>query len=118
MRRAAAAAFAVTAAVMSVTPLAGVAHADVLGNQAFQFEMTCTGLGDVLTTNAGPSQSGVLQVVGTNTILQFTSSDHPPVGRITKATAAGTTCTLIAAGPPGDLQPKDPEVFPVVIVNG
>jgi len=114
----AAAAFAVITGVLAATQVTGVAHADVGGAQAFQFEETCTGLGQVLVTNAGPSHSGVFQVVGTDTILQFPISDHPPTAWIAKAAAAGTTCTVTAAGPPGNLQPIDPVEFPVVIVNG
>jgi hypothetical protein len=112
------AAVAVAMGLAAVTQLTGVAHADVSGAQAFQFQETCTGLGEVLITNAGPSHSGVFQVVGTDTILQFPIFDHTPPGWVAKAAAAGTTCTTTAAGPPGDLQPIDPVTFPVVIVNG
>jgi hypothetical protein len=89
----------------------------------FQFALTCTGIGDVLATNIGASQTAAFQVVGTNAIILpgFTGQfgfESPP-GVVTQALAAGTTCTLTAAGRPGSVEPVEPPVtFPVVIVNG
>jgi hypothetical protein len=91
--------------------------------KTFQFALTCTGIGDVLATNIGPSHTAAFQVVGTNTVIlpgltgQFGIVSPP--GIVTRALAAGTTCTLTAGGPPGSLEPVEPPVtFPVVIVNG
>jgi hypothetical protein len=89
----------------------------------FQFALTCTGIGDVLATNIGQAQTAAFQVVGTNTVIlpgltgQFDIVSPP--GIVTQALAAGTTCTLTAAGLPGALEPVEPPfTFPVVIVNG
>ncbi len=39
-------------------------------------------------------------------------------GIVKQALAAGTTCTLTAAGPPGALAPVEPSIaFPVVIID-
>jgi hypothetical protein len=91
--------------------------------KTFQFALTCTGIGDVLATNIGQSNTEAFQVVGTNTVIllgltgQFGIVSAP--GIVTQALAAGTTCTLTAAGPPGALEPVEPPVtFPVVIING
>jgi len=91
--------------------------------KTFQFAMTCTGIGSVLATNIGPSQTAAFQVVGTNAVIlpgftgEFGLVSAP--GLVTRALAAGTTCTLTAAGLPGALEPVEPPVtFPVVIVNG
>jgi hypothetical protein len=85
--------------------------------------MTCTGVGSVLATNIGPSQTSAFQVVGTNAVIlpgfsgEFGLVSAP--GLVMRALAAGTTCTLTAAGLPGALEPVEPPVtFPVVIVNG
>jgi hypothetical protein len=105
---------------MVVQQLSGVAHADALGPNAFEFAGTCTDLGQVLATNAGPAHSETWQVIGTNTILHFPEhKDGGPAGWLALAEAAGTTCTVTAAGPLGDLQPFDqPLVFIVYITNG
>jgi hypothetical protein len=97
---------------------AGTAAADpVQPPKTFQFALTCTGLGDVLATNIGPAHTRAFQVVGTNTILLVPLDDTP--GLESQALAAGTTCTLTAAGPPGALEPVEPPfTFPVVIVSG
>jgi hypothetical protein len=89
----------------------------------FQFALTCTGIGDVLATNIGRAHTAAFQVVGTNTVILpgFTGEFGfvSPPGIVTQALAAGTTCTLTAAGRPGSLEPVEPPVpFPVVIVNG
>jgi hypothetical protein len=102
-------------AVFGVT-LAGPAQADPTGPTAFYFGANCTGIGEVVLTNAGPSRAAALQVLGTNTIVLV------PVNRgiEERGIAAGTTCTFHAFGPdPDDLEENpDPETFPVVIVNG
>jgi hypothetical protein len=97
---------------------AGTAAADpVQPPKTFQFALTCTGLGDVLATNIGPASTRAFQVVGTNTILLVPLDDTP--GLESQALAAGTTCTITAAGLPGALEPVEPPfTFPVVIVNG
>jgi hypothetical protein len=91
--------------------------------KTFQFTFTCTGIGDVLATNIVQAQTAAFQVVGTNTVILpgFTGQFGyvSPPGIVTQALAAGTTCTVTAAGPPGSLEPVEPPVtFPVVIVNG
>jgi hypothetical protein len=97
---------------------AGTAAADpVQPPKTFQFALTCTGLGDVLATNIGQASTRALQVVGTNTILLVPLDDTP--GLESQALAAGTTCTITAAGLPGALEPVEPPLtIPVVIVNG
>jgi hypothetical protein len=96
--------------------------------KTFQFALTCTGLGDVLATNLGVAHNEAIQVVGTNTVILFAFNGEvlpdgevltSAPGIVTQALAAGTTCTLTAAGPPGALEPVEPPfTFPVVIVNG
>jgi hypothetical protein len=39
-------------------------------------------------------------------------------GLVNQAEAAGTICTVTAEGPPGALEPIEPVVVPVVIING
>jgi hypothetical protein len=97
---------------------AGTAAADPVQPPAtLQFALTCTGLGDVLATNVGHAHNRAVQVVGTNTIILIPFDDTP--GLESQALAAGTTCTLTAAGPPGALEPVAPPfTFPVVIVSG
>ena len=107
-----------SAGILIAPQLGASALADANGPNAFQFAGTCTGLGQVVGTNAGPAASGVWQVVGTTTVLQFATHANGPAPRLAKAVAAGTTCTVTAAGPAGQLAPIDPVVFPVVIVNG
>jgi hypothetical protein len=96
--------------------LAGPGQADPTGPTAFYFGANCTGIGDVVLTNAGPSRAAALQVLGTNTIVVV------PVNRgiEERGIAAGTTCTFHAFGPdPNDLEEiPNPETFPVVIVSG
>jgi hypothetical protein len=114
------------AAIALVGAVGGAATAaadPVQPQKTFQFALTCTGIGDVLATNIGPAHTAAFQVVGTNTVIlpgltgQFGIVSPP--GIVTQALAAGTTCTLTAAGPPGSLEPVEPPVtFPVVIVNG
>jgi hypothetical protein len=110
---------AVTAiALVGAVGGAGTAAADpVQPPKTFQFALTCTGLGDVLATNIGQAHNTAIQVVGTNTIILLGFDGAP--GIASQALAAGTTCTLTAAGPPGALEPVEPPfTFPVVIVNG
>jgi hypothetical protein len=97
---------------------AGTAAADpVQPPKTFQFALTCTGLGEVLGTNIGPASTRAFHVVGTNTILLVPLDDTP--GLESQALAAGTTCTITAAGLPGALEPVEPPLtLPVVIVNG
>jgi hypothetical protein len=103
---------------------AATAEADpVRPPDTFQFALTCTGIGDVLATNIAQAETAAFQVVGTNAVIlpgftgEFTFVSPP--GIVNQALAAGTTCTVTAAGPPGSLEPIDPPVtFPVVIVNG
>ena len=61
--------------------------------------------------------------MGTNAVIlpgftgQFGLVSAP--GIVTRALAAGTTCTLTAAGPPASLELFEPPfTFPVVIVDG
>ena len=72
---------------------------------------------------AGNAQNEAAQVVGANTVILFGFTgqfgEFSAPGIVTRALAAGTTCTLTAAGAPGSLEPVEPPVtFPVVIVNG
>jgi len=115
---------ATIAAALAVSLMvAGSVSADpVAGPEAFEFSATCTGIGSVILTNAGPA-FGSLHVVGTNAIVLVPFQDD--VGGIitspallTKALAAGTTCTFTGAGFPGQIEPFDPFTLPVVIVNG
>jgi hypothetical protein len=114
----------VAAALVVAAGEAATAAADpIQPPNTFQFALTCTGLGDVLTTNLGNAQNEAVQVVGTNTVILFAFTgqfgEFSAPGIVTQALAAGTTCTVTAAGPPGSLEPIDPPVtFPVVIVNG
>ena len=104
-----------TMAAFALT-LAGTGQADPTGPTAFYFGANCTGIGEVVLTNAGPSRAAALQVLGTNTVVLV------PVNRgiEERGIAAGTTCTFHAFGPdPNDLEENpDPETFPVVIVTG
>jgi hypothetical protein len=107
-----------TVALVGAVVGAGTAAADpVRPPKTFQFALTCTGLGDVLATNIGPASTRAWQVVGTNTVLLVPLDDTP--GLESQALAAGTTCTITAAGLPGALTPVEPPLtLPVVIVNG
>jgi hypothetical protein len=116
-------AIAAAALVVAAGEAATAAADPVQPPNTFQFALTCTGLGDVLATNLGNAQNEAAQVVGTNTVILFGFTgqfgEFAAPGIVTRALAAGTTCTLTAAGPPGSLEPVDPPVtFPVVIVNG
>jgi hypothetical protein len=90
--------------------------------KTIQIAATCTGLGDVLVTNLEPAQTRAFQVVAPN----GTTKDGNTVilvgttpGLLSRAQAAGTTCTVTAAGAPGALEPVEPPiVVPVVIING
>ena len=116
----------VAAAIALVGAVCGAAPAaadPVRPPDTFQFALTCTGIGDVLATNIGRAHTAAFQVVGTNAVILpgFTGEFGfvSPPGIVTQALAAGTTCTVTAAGPPGSLEPIEPPVaFPVVIVNG
>jgi hypothetical protein len=106
---------AVAAVGILALTAAGAARADPTGPTAFYFGANCTGIGEVVLTNAGPSRAAALQVIGTNTVVLV------PKNRAieTRGMEAGTTCTFHAFGPdPNNLEETDPETFPVVIVNG
>jgi hypothetical protein len=117
--------FIATIAAVGATSLmvvGGVSADPVVGPQAFEFSATCTGIGSVILTNAGPA-FGSLHVVGTNAIVLVPFQDG--VGGIitspallAQALAAGTSCTFTGAGPPGNIEPFDPFTLPAVIVNG
>jgi hypothetical protein len=120
--RRAAVAFAVVGAV-SLMSFAAPVRADGGGATAFYFAATCTGLGDVILTNAGPSHTAALQVLGTTTVVLvpasvFTNPQGVP-GLAGEAAAQGTTCTLTAGGySPDQLVPFDqPVTRPVVIIG-
>jgi hypothetical protein len=102
--------------VVFASMLATPGQADPTGPTAFYFGANCTGIGEVVLTNAGPSHAAALQVLGTNTVVLV------PVSRgiEERGLAAGTSCTFHAFGPdPSDLEENpNPETFPVVIVNG
>jgi hypothetical protein len=116
----------IIAAIALAGALGGAATAaadPIQPSKTFQFALTCTGIGDVLATNIGPAHTAAFQVVGTNTVIMPGLTGQfgivSPPGIVTHALAAGTTCTLTAAGPPGSLEPLEPPVtFPAVIVNG
>ena len=98
-------------ALLLVTP----ARADPLppNPNVFEFQSTCPGLGDVLTTNIAQSQSEAFQVVGTHMVILL--GQNVP-GLIDRAQAVGTTCTVTARGTPGDLQPVNPPLTVSVII--
>jgi hypothetical protein len=103
-----------TLAAFALT-LAATGQADPTGPTAFYFGANCTGIGEVVLANTGPSNAAALHVLGTNTNVLV------PKNRAieTHGIAAGTTCTFHAFGPdPNTLQETDPQTFPVVIVNG
>ena len=90
----------------------------IAGPTAFEYSATCTGIGSVMLTNAGPSH-GVLLVVGTSASVLVPEAATPSPALLQQALAAGTTCTFTAGGPPGHIGPFDnPFTLPVVIVNG
>ena len=103
---------AVAAVLIGAIPV----QADPTGTTAFYFSATCTGLGDVILTNAGPSQTAALQVLGSTAVALL------PVNRgiIAKALANGTSCTFTGFGPsPDDLTPFIPPRPPdPVVITG
>jgi hypothetical protein len=107
---------AVLASVVAAFVFAVPAQADPTGPTAFYFSATCTGLGSVILTNAGPSLTAALQVLGSTTVVLLPVNQ----GIVKRAFAAGTTCTFTGAGPsPDDLVAFDPPrpPDPVVIVG-
>jgi hypothetical protein len=107
---------AVLAFVVAAFVFAVPAQGDPTGPTAFYFSATCTGLGSVVLTNAGPSQTAALQVLGKRTIVLLPVNQ----GIVRRALAEGTTCTFTGFGPsPDDLAPFDPPrpPDPVVIVG-
>jgi hypothetical protein len=108
-------AMATVAGAFAVT-FAAPSQADPTGPTAFYFSADCTGTGSVLLTNAGPSRTAALQVVGTNTIILV------PVNRgiVELALAAGTTCTFTGFGSDPDAleEIENPHADPVVIIDG
>jgi hypothetical protein len=110
------------AGAASLMLASGVSADPVAGPTAFEFSATCSGMGSVILTNAGPA-FGALHVVGTNAIVLVPVQDGvggiiTSPGLLTQALAAGTTCTFTGGGPPGNIEPFDPITLPVVIVNG
>ena len=95
----------------------GVSADPIAGPTAFEFSATCSGLGSVILTNAGPSH-GALLVVGTSIGVLVPEVATPSSALLQKALAAGTTCTFTGGGPPGNIEPIDPVTLPVVIVGG
>jgi hypothetical protein len=107
---------AVLASVVVAFVFALPAQADPTGPTAFYFSATCTGLGSVVLTNAGPSLTAALQVLGSTTVVLLPVNE----GIVRRALAEGTTCTFTGFGPsPDDLAPFDPPrpPDPVVIVG-
>jgi hypothetical protein len=91
----------IAAAGAALLMVASSVSADpVAGPTAFEFSATCSGLGSVILTNAGPSH-GALLVVGTSTSVLVPEAATPSPALLQKALAAGTTCTFTggAAGP-------------------
>ena len=106
------------AGAASLMLASGVPADPIAGPTAFEYVATCTGIGSVMLTNAGPSH-GVLLVVGTSTSVLVPEAATPSASLLQKALAAGTTCTFTAGGSPGHIEPfDDPFTLPVVIVNG
>jgi hypothetical protein len=107
----------VAAGAVSLMVASGVSADPVAGPTAFEFSATCSGIGSVILTNAGPA-FGALHVVGTNAIVLVPEAIITSPGLLTRALAAGTTCMFTGGGPPGNIEPFDPITLPVVIVNG
>lgn len=100
----------VVGSLVAALALAGPVNADPSGPTAFYFAANCTGLGDVLLVNAGPSRTAALQVVGSTTVLLI------PVNPALRE-RANTVCTITAAGPdPANLQPIPGGAFTDVAV--
>lgn len=113
--------FAVALAVAGAASLMSFAapvRADVVGPQAFYFAATCTGIGDVVVTNPGLSNTIAFQVLGTTTVILVPDTTNPSgvPGLASQAAASGTTCTFTAGGEsPDQLDPFPPITLPVVI---
>jgi hypothetical protein len=108
----------VAVAAVSLMSFAAPVRADVVGPQAAYFAATCTGIGDVVVTNAGLSRTIAFQVLGTTTVVLVPDTTNPSgvPGLARQAAAAGTTCTFTAAGEsPDQLDPFPPVTLPVVI---
>jgi hypothetical protein len=113
--------FAVALAVAGAASLMSFAapvRADVVGPQAFYFAATCTGIGDVVVTNPGLSNTIAFQVLGTTTVILVPDTTNPSgvPGLASRAAASGTTCTFTAGGEsPDQLDPFPPITLPAVI---
>lgn len=108
----------VVVGAVTLLSFAAPVRADVVGPQAFYFAATCTGLGDVVVTNAGVSRTIAFQVLGTTTVILVPDTTNPSgvPGLASQAAAAGTTCTFTAGGDsPDQLDPFPPITLPVVI---
>lgn len=104
----------------SLLSFAAPVRADVVSpTQSFYFAATCTGLGDVVVTNASVSRTIAFQVLGTTTVVlvpEGTTNPSGVPGLASQAAAAGTTCTFTAGGDsPDQLEPFPPITLPVVI---
>jgi hypothetical protein len=118
IRRSAAALVAV--GTVSLLSFAAPVRADVVGPQAFYFAATCTGMGDVVVTNAGLSKTIAFQVLGTTTVVLVPDTSNPSgvPGLASQAATAGTTCTFTAGGDsPDQLDQFPPITLPVVITS-
>jgi hypothetical protein len=103
---------------VSLLSFAAPVRADVVGPQAVYFAATCTGIGDVIVTNAGLSRTIAFQVLGRTTVVLVPDTTNPSgvSGLASQAAAAGTTCTFTAGGEsPDQLDPFPPVTLPVVI---
>ena len=101
----------VAAGAVSLMVASGVSADPISGPTAFEFSATCSGLGSVILTNAGPSH-GALLVVGTSIGVLVPEVATPSSALLQKALAAGTTCTFTGGGPPGNIEPMTPSRFP------
>jgi hypothetical protein len=116
IRRSAVALVAVGTA--SLLSFAAPVRADVVGPRAFYFAATCTGIGDVVVTNAGLSKTIAFQVLGMTTVVLVPDTSNPSgvPGLASQAAEAGTTCMFTAGGgSPDQLDPFPPLTLPVVI---
>jgi hypothetical protein len=110
----------VAVGTVSLLSFAAPVRADVVGPQAFYFAATCTGIGDVVVTNAGLSRTIAFQVLGTTTVVLVPDTSNPSgvPGLASQAAAAGTTCTFTAGGgSPDQLDPFPPITLPVVLTS-